>query len=170
MKIKYQDLIPKLSHNELELLEASIKANGCLDAIKVNKDHIILDGHNRYVICKRNNIKYNTEILDLGNESDEKLWILNNQLGRRNINDYVRSVLALQYEEIEKERSKERQLSGRKNDLVPMLAPGHIGKTREILAKKANLSHGTLDKVKKIHSKATEDRVEMLEEDLEDVI
>ena len=47
---------------------------------------------------------------------------------------------------IERERAKERQ--GTRNDIVPTLAQSEEGKSRDIVAGKVGMSHGTFDKAR----------------------
>jgi len=60
---EFEALIPSLSIDEFKILEANIVNNGVQDSIKIWHG-IIIDGHNRYKIAKRNNIPFNTSILD----------------------------------------------------------------------------------------------------------
>ena len=86
---EFQKLIHPLVKEELNELEAGIKKNGCLDPIKVWKGYIV-DGHHRHQICEKHGISF--EVLDM-NFDDEwavKLWMVNNQLGRRNLTDAAR--------------------------------------------------------------------------------
>ena len=93
-----------------------------------------------------------------------KIWIVDNQLARRNLSNFQRGEAVLVKESIIKEKAKERQ--GKRNDLsniVPTLAPSNdTGKTRDSLAKEAGMSHGTLDKIKKIKEQASEETIEKL--------
>ena len=56
---EFANLIPPLIPDEYNRLEQSIIAEGCRDAIIVWND-IIVDGHNRYKICKANSIEFQT--------------------------------------------------------------------------------------------------------------
>ena len=61
---KFKSLIPSLTAEEYEGLEASIIQDGCRDRIVIWKGYII-DGHNRYEICKKYNIAF--EVLEKDN-------------------------------------------------------------------------------------------------------
>ena len=73
-----KELIPKLQQEEYQLLEKSIIEEGCRDSIIV-WDNTIIDGHNRYEICTRNNIPFKTQEMDFDNIEDVKEWMINNQ-------------------------------------------------------------------------------------------
>ena len=61
MKIdaEFQSLIPPLTFEEKKMLEESILNEGCRDAIVLWGDTII-DGHNRYEICTKHEIPFET--------------------------------------------------------------------------------------------------------------
>ena len=106
---EFKSLIHPLSPEEYDGLENSIKDNGCRDPLVIWKgQNILIDGHHRYKICDKHNIKYQIVEQEFDTRSAVKAWIIRNQLGRRNINKYIRSALALQlkaeYEAIAKER------------------------------------------------------------------
>jgi N6-adenosine-specific RNA methylase IME4 len=150
-------LISPLTQEEYEGLERSILGEGCRDAVVVwNNDNIILDGHNRYEICQRHCIPFRTIHRDFPTRTEAKLWILQNQLARRNLTDYLRGIAALEYEQTIAEIARDNQ--GKRTDLSPKLAKSLKPiDTREQVARMAGLSHGTLDKVRLIREKATEE-------------
>ncbi|MDR3598774.1 ParB N-terminal domain-containing protein [Clostridium sp.] len=157
---EFKSLIRELSHSELSELESSIKEFGCLSPIVVwGSRNIIIDGHNRYDICKRNNIEYKTANLEFLNENDAKMWVIKNQFSRRNLSTYERSILALQLETIIKEKAKENQLSGLKQNTVQQNSAkrekDEINTNKE-LSKLAGVSHDTIARVRKIEECADE--------------
>jgi len=95
----FKRLIPPLSEDELQQLEQNILAEGCRDAIIVWKGRIA-DGYNRYAICKKHNIPFQVKVLRLTSRGAVTLWIIDNQLGRRNLTDANRIELAIQRAEI----------------------------------------------------------------------
>jgi hypothetical protein len=81
-----KSLIPPLQSSELEALEASIAAEGCRDAI-VTWQGVVIDGHNRYEICKRLGIDFSVVEREFKDRNDVKVWMIDNQQGRRNLTD-----------------------------------------------------------------------------------
>lgn len=160
---KFKRLIRPLSLEEYQGLEESIIKEGCRDAL-VLWNSTIVDGHNRYEICKKHNIEFKTIQKDFQNEDFAKLWIIDNQLSRRNLNDYYRGALALEYESTFKKIAKDNQKhsNGRGKKGKPILA-GVKGEVRDMLAKMAGISHGNIDKIKKIQAKASEQTKMLLE-------
>ena len=113
MKIddEFSSLIPALTEDEYKRLEASILNEGCRDVI-VLWGEIIIDGHNRYNICMKHNISFNTVQKEFASRDEVKLWMLQNQLSRRNLNDFQRVEMVRRCEDAIKAQAKERQLSG----------------------------------------------------------
>ncbi|WP_320978243.1 ParB N-terminal domain-containing protein [Hungatella effluvii] len=81
---EFQSLLPPLSDEEFKHLEENIKADGCRDSLKV-WNGIIIDGHQRFKICQENNIPFKTEQMDFADRDDAIVWIIQNQLGRKNL-------------------------------------------------------------------------------------
>lgn len=174
LKIKedLRNLIPPLSKEELQGLEASLKVEGCRDKIVVWNGYII-DGHNRYELCKKHGIEF--EVLDntndLETEADVKLWMINNQFNRRNLPIEARLALAYKFKDIEDEKAKERQLVNLKqfaDTEFAVSAPVHTrggntsGRSLEAIAKMAGVSARTTDQYDKIQRKGTEEQKEAI--------
>ena len=157
---EFRDLIPPLNEEELKLLEASIVADGCESPLIV-WNGVIVDGHNRYAICRRHEIPFAIQEKDFSSRDDAMLWMLRNQLGRRNLNPYQRSELSLKFEPLLKAEARIRQATSTGGD-EPQLTQnsaeaGTKGETRKQLAKLAGVSHDTIKKVKKLRECADEE-------------
>ena len=158
IKEEFKKLIPALTNEEYKQLENNCIAEGIREKILIWNDFII-DGHNRYEISLKWNLEIQTETKHFQDEEDVKEWMILNQFGRRNLSNYQRSVLALQLEEVFSKKAKEsksEKVSHFRNtgEVLPTLAKPN---TRQELSKVANVSHGTLDKVKKIQAQASEE-------------
>ena len=81
---EFRDLIPPLNEEEMKLLEASIVADGCESPLIV-WNGVIVDGHNRYAICRKHKIPFAIQEKEFSSRDDAMLWMLRNQLGRRKI-------------------------------------------------------------------------------------
>ena len=155
---------PPLAENELEILKADILEHGCKFPLIVWGDTIV-DGHNRYRICKEEGIPFGIEQMEFADKTEAKLWIVKNQLGRRNLKDFQRCEMVLPLEEEIKEDAEKRRRAAisaaRSGDqMVPKVAPSE--KSRDILAAMAGVSHTTLGRVKFIIAKADEDLIARL--------
>lgn len=91
---EFQALCPPLSDDEFEQLEVNILSEGCRDALVVwHEEGLLLDGHNRYNICSKYNQPHNVKRLSLPDRAAAINWIVNNQLGRRNVTPQQASYL-----------------------------------------------------------------------------
>ncbi len=156
---KFKDLIPPLQAKEYRDLELSILAEGCRDRLVLWGD-ILLDGHNRYEICTRTKTAFKTTQIDLANRLAAELWILYNQLARRNINAYQRSLIAIQLEERLRPEAKKKQKEA--GGALPQKSAEAPVDTRKDAAKTAGVSHDTVSKVKDIEKEATGDEKKQL--------
>ncbi len=89
---EFHALIPPLSKDEYSQLEVNIKTEGCRDALIV-WNGILLDGHNRFEICNKLEIHFNTVEIELPDRETAADWIDKNQLGRRNLTPDQMSLL-----------------------------------------------------------------------------
>ena len=105
---EFRDLIPPLNEEELKLLEESLVADGCESPLIV-WNGVIIDGHNRYAICRKHDIPFSIQEKNFDTREEVMLWMLRNQLGRRNLNNYQRSELALRTEPLLREAAKKKQ-------------------------------------------------------------
>lgn len=96
-----KELIKPLQADEFEQLKVNILQNGCQDTLKiwqtfenvVNPDNesneeifVLVDGHNRLKICNDNRIPFNISIMNFEALEDVKSFMIDLQLGRRNVN------------------------------------------------------------------------------------
>ena len=154
---EFRDLIPPLNEEELKLLEESLVADGCESPLIV-WNGVIVDGHNRYAICRKHEIPFAIQEKDFSSRDEAMLWMLRNQLGRRNLNNYQRVELVLKFEPLVKNAAEQRMMAGKAANPVPTLAQGQTkGKTRDHLSEAAGVSHGTFAKAKKLVQSADEE-------------
>lgn len=99
---EFRDLIPPLRPDERAQLEANIASEGVRDPLVIWQG-TLLDGHNRYDIATTLGIPYQTVERQFESREAALLWIYEHQLGRRNLTDDQRAVLA---SDAQKQRSK----------------------------------------------------------------
>ncbi|MEA5461915.1 hypothetical protein VB796_22790 [Arcicella sp. LKC2W] len=116
-----KDLIRPLENDEIEQLKNNIIANGCQDSLKIwqttqkvvnanaltnEEQFVLIDGHNRYKICSENNIPFAVSIMKFQTLDDVISWMIDLQLGRRNMSPneiaYYRGLKYNQEKKIEK--------------------------------------------------------------------
>lgn len=159
--VEFQSLIPPLTFEEKKMLEESILNEGCRDAIVLWGDTII-DGHNRYEICTKHGITFETVNREFENRNEVIEWIIKNQFGRRNLPIHERARLALRLKPViaEKAKSNKQEAANKMNLIVGNNVSAEICKNvlpidaREEVAKAAGVSHDTIAKVEKIEEAA----------------
>ena len=124
---EFRDLIPPLNEEELKLLEESLVADGCESPLIV-WNGVIVDGHNRYAICRKHGIPFSIQEKNFSSRDDAMLWMLRNQLGRRNLNSYQRVELVLKFEPLVKNAAEQRMMAGKAANDVPPPAPELVEK------------------------------------------
>ncbi len=156
---KFRDLIPPLSDAERGGLERSLHSQGCRDPLTVWKQNgstWLIDGHNRIEICGRLKIAYQTREEPLADESEAKIWILTNQLNRRNLTDLSRIELTIKLADEVKVKAKASQIRKPKSVSAKLPKQNAID-TRAILASTAGVSPRTFDAGKLILEEGTEE-------------
>src|ERR1035437_9101563 len=90
---EFSALIAPLSAEEYQQLEANLTSEGCRDSLVLWRG-LLLDGHNRLAICNRHGIPYDTTEIELPDRESAKLWIEENQIGRRNLSNDQQAAVA----------------------------------------------------------------------------
>ena len=146
---KFKELIRPLSFDEQALLEKSIQEEGCRDKIILWNDTIV-DGHNRYEICTKLGLPFETDFIQFKDESEAIEWMILNQLGRRNLNDWSLGLLALQLKPIYEARAKANMSEAAR---VGNISQPSVDTGKE-LAALAGISDRQLDKIEYIQLNA----------------
>ncbi|WP_313398080.1 plasmid replication/partition related protein [Stenotrophomonas sp.] len=166
--------IDPLTQDEHDALERSLLAEGCRDALVLWGD-VLIDGHNRYGICSKHGIPFNTvQNTRFKSMDDVHLWMIEQHLGRRSVSDYQRGVLALrkrdilearrrtEQEQLRRESEGEASLSeaGDDTDTPPWEPAPKLSKAD--LAREAKLSPSQVTMIEKIHEHATAEVIEAM--------
>lgn len=135
---EFKAFIIPLNNEEFRLLEQNILKIGCKDPLIVwqkGGKHILIDGHHRFQICKHHKISYEVKILNFSSKDEVKEWMIDNQLGRRNLapfqSSYYRGLKYL-------------NLKNRRGGYEKVLNKGSNRNTAQSLAKKFNVSESTI--------------------------
>jgi hypothetical protein len=88
-------VVAPLTAEEYAQLRDNIRREGLLEPITLwaEGSGTIVDGHNRYEICQELSIGFKTKTLSFPDVAAVKLWILEHQVGRRNLTDDQRAVI-----------------------------------------------------------------------------
>ncbi|MBT9167327.1 MAG: hypothetical protein DDT19_00656 [Syntrophomonadaceae bacterium] len=174
---EFKSLIPPLTEEEFAGLEQSILAEGCRDAIIVWQNGkaaptannqaqapTIVDGHNRFDICIKHNISFNTEERYFNSSEEVEVWILSNQLSRRNLTDDQRAIVADELIEKQAKINRERQLETARQikagtsveDPASTTDKQPKERTRKELSAKAKVSERKVKKARKLRTEKPE--------------
>lgn len=159
---EFQALIPPLSAEQQAQLEANIVADGCRDPLVVWGD-VLIDGHNRHEICTRLGLLFEVKAKDFESREDVIVWMVDNQRGRRNLNDFQRTELQLKKKSAIAAKAKANQQGGQGGVLLPQNSAKAID-TRAEIAEAAGVSHDTVSKVERIQETAAPELVTALRE------
>jgi hypothetical protein len=172
--------IDPLTPEEYESLERSILAEGCRDALVLWGD-VLIDGHNRYAICQKHGLPFQTIQSTLFKSMEAvHLWMIDQHLGRRSVSDFQRGVLALRRREIFAARRSRTQMLANSNEAAdgellsvdtpswddsdPSVAAGSAAPlaSRDDIAKAARLSSNQVVMIEKIQKQAAPEVVAAL--------
>ena len=162
-----RSFIDPLTPVEYAALERSLLADGCRDALVLWRD-VLIDGHNRYDICRKHNIPFRTVANDkFDSIEDVMLWVIDNNLARRSVSDFQRGMLALRKKEIVAARAAQRAAQQPAEAAPEQAAPEAADdpsdppwSTREDVAKAARVSANTLSQIERIRKTAAPELVD----------
>ena len=150
---EFKALIPPLTAEEYAGLEESIVREGCRDALVLWMG-ILVDGHNRYEICQKHGIPFETREIELDDRDEAIMWIIMNQFSRRNLPAYERARLALRLKPVIAEKAKGQQIRKSADFVSQKSVEQKPIDTQKELARAAGVSHDTIHKVETIEAKA----------------
>ena len=119
IKDEFKKLIPALSVEEFKQLEQNCLAEGIREKI-ITWNGFIIDGHNRFEIATRWNLEYETETKRFKDENEVKEWMINNQLGRRNLTNEQKDYLIGKRYENEKQKLGGQISKGVEQNVLPI--------------------------------------------------
>lgn len=154
----FRALIPAPSADELRVLEESIVRAGGATVPLVVWNGVLLDGHNRHEICTRLGLPFDTRDAEpwIKTREDAEIWIIDNQMGRRNLSVIDRVALQTRRAEVLRVRAAENRKAGlatsgkrggKGSDQV--IETIHVD-TRAAIAKAAGTSEGSVMRAQKV--------------------
>jgi N6-adenosine-specific RNA methylase IME4 len=164
-----KSLIPPLTAEEFKQLETNVLAEGIREPI-ITWQGTIVDGHNRYELAQMYDLPFKVKEMAFASMNHAKKWMAENQLGRRNLAEYVKGELISVIEDCEKEIGREKLVEagkkygeGHKKEEEPLSIidkPSHD--TRKIVADKLGWSTGKKAMFDVVKKKAPEEIKEKL--------
>ena len=166
-----RDLLPPLTSEEYKQLEKNIVKNGFdINFPIMEWQGFIVDGHNRYDICKKHNIEPIIGTLAYETKEEVMEWMLDIQLGRRNLTPIQKIAITEKYRPIYEKQAKENQrLAGIEygnggtklpQNFVEASNKKKLSKDKEVnskLAKIANVNPETYRQAKRVLDSNNED-------------
>ncbi|WP_338794268.1 ParB N-terminal domain-containing protein [Bernardetia sp. MNP-M8] len=143
-----KEFIAPLSDEEIQRLETNILQEGIRDPLilwKNNDHYVLIDGHNRYAIAQKHGLDFPYKTMEFENKAEVEIWMVNNQLGRRNISSVQRRYLLGQKYETEK------RMHGTNRFTMLMEEEENKGKTKEKIAQEENISESTVMRAAKLY-------------------
>lgn len=169
-----EELIPPLQSEEFEQLEANIVKEGCREALliwevnlseeKIEKgDYVLVDGHNRYRICTKHDLDFRIHLISFPSLSEVRDYMIDNQLGRRNLSPEQISYLRGKKYNAQKLDKGKYERTDHKGQIVPY---GSGTSTADRLAEQFNVSQKTIKRdaafAEGLDKLSTEQRKEVL--------
>lgn len=166
-----EDLLPRLSEDDSNSLTQSLIENGFdqkFGRIKVwfpednDGTGYIVDGHNRYKICRKNDIElsdYCFEPVYFDSKEEVIKWMLENQLARRNLSQTEKYEIVERYTTFLNDMAKKNQSDGGKG--LSNLTKVNV---RQEKAKRVGMSDGNYYKLDKVMKSDNEEVKQKLRE------
>ena len=153
-----EQLLPPLSAEQISALEEDILENGCYAPVIVNENMVIVDGHNRFRVCKKHGLPFKMLVFSFADLLEAKQWALDTQKGRRNLDKWKLGKIALKLKpEIEAKAQANMSAGGgdqkstaAKSGLATLPNPISPVDTRKELAMAVGLGERTMGKVMQI--------------------
>jgi len=159
---QFRDLIPPLADDERAHLRQSIVDEGCREPITVWQEkpciQVIIDGHNRHDICKELDVPFDVRPVEFGGRDDVTLWMINNQLGRRNLSPAdFKLLIGRKYNATKKARGGDYTSNRAKDQNDPKLD------TADAIADEHGVSAPTVKRAAKLAQKVDEEKKDAAE-------
>ena len=145
---EFKALLPALDKDTYALLEENLLQNGCRDSI-VLWGNVLIDGHNRYEICSKHKIPFNTVSRDFASREEALIWIISTQVSRRNLSPIQLSHfrgLHYKMDKLIQGANNRYTTKSRRGQNVPQ------GRTADRLAEKYRVSSKTINRDAKVAS------------------
>ena len=139
---EFQLLLPALDKVTYAWLEENILQYGCREPL-VLWDGILIDGHNRYEICMKHDIPFNTTSMEFETRDNALIWIISTQVSRRNLRPFLLSY----YRGLHYNADKRSHGGDRFKQQRPNIHNEYLGETTAArLAEQYNVSSSTIQR------------------------
>lgn len=108
---EFARLIPPLTKEEFAQLEENCVSEGIRDAL-ITWNGTLIDGHNRLKIATEHDLPFEEKEMHFKDKDEAKLWIIDNQLGKRNLIPYDKVLLQDRKKDILAAQAEKRKIEG----------------------------------------------------------
>lgn len=143
------EFIAPLSKEESAFLEKSLIEEGCREPLVVwareNGREVLIDGHNRLRLCEKNNIPFKVRRMSFDDINQVKLWMIDNQMGRRNLTpDQLSYYRGLRYLSLKKKKGGYQNvaLKGKKDRATSEKLSEHFDVSESTVKRDAKFAEG----------------------------
>lgn len=105
-----KNIMSELAEDEKDMLEKSLLQDGYKGPPIVVWEDTIIDGHNRYELCRKHNIPFEVQEMQFDSKDEVIQWMIRAQIGRRNLSKAQRCALVRRFRPIYEKEAKENQI------------------------------------------------------------
>ena len=105
-----KSIMSELAEDEKDMLEKSLLQDGYKGPPIVVWEDTIIDGHNRYELCRKHNIPFEVQEMQFDSKDEVIQWMIRAQIGRRNLSKAQRSALVRRFRPIYEKEAKQNQI------------------------------------------------------------
>ena len=105
-----KSIMSELAKDEKDTLENSLLQDGYKGPPIVVWEDTIIDGHNRYELCRKHNIPFEVQEMQFDSKDEVIQWMIRAQIGRRNLSKAQRSALVRRFRPIYEKEAKQNQI------------------------------------------------------------
>ena len=166
LSLKWVELIPRPTLEEIDHITASIKKHGQQTPIVVDQNYVVMDGYTRYKICKVLGLKCKFIVKQFKDDDERTDYIMIANVERRHLKAFDKVRLFRHIYVTEQALAKERQKLNRK--LRIMRPEGranrkiHSGEAIHEFAKKIGIGAGTAKRALVVLDEAKEDEIDLV--------
>jgi len=163
--LKWVELIPRPTMEEIDHITASIKKHGQQAPIIVDQNYMIMDGYTRYKICKKLGLRVKYTVKQFKDDEERTDFIMIANVERRHLKAFDRVRLFRHiYDEMRTE-AKKKQINNLRGLAGLKASRADLQKNRSIykFAKKIGVSEGTAARAMVVLDEGKKKEVEMVE-------
>jgi len=166
LSLKWVELIPRPTLEEIDHITASIKKHGQTTPIVVDQNYVVMDGYTRYKICKRLGLTVKFIVKQFKDDSERTDYIMIVNVERRHLKAFDKVRLFRHIFVTEQALAKERIKLNRKLKLYrpekSQYTGVHGGEAMHRFAKKIGVGEGTAKRALVILDEGKEKEIEMV--------